>query len=112
MIKVYIASPYAIGDKEENVRRQIETAEHLMSYGFAPYLPLLCHYQDQLCPRPSEDWLKLDFEWIKSCQAVLRLSGESKGADKEVEFALKNKIPVFYYFQDLFNFFGAAQGYN
>ena len=30
------------------------------------------------------------------CDAVLRLPGESKGADNEVRVAKANKIPVFY----------------
>ena len=47
-------------------------------------------------PRPYEDWIKLDLEWIKACDYLLRLSGESKGADQEVEFALDNGLSVFY----------------
>ena len=87
MRKVYIASPYSIGDKDENVRAQIEVANELMDLGFVPFVPLLFHFQNKLMPRAEKDWLELDLEWLKSCDCVLRLDGESKGADAEVEQA-------------------------
>jgi hypothetical protein len=47
-------------------------------------------------PRPYEDWTKLDLEWVKVCDGLLRLEGESSGADAEIEFAKQLSIPVFY----------------
>ena len=41
MIKVYIASPYTIGDKLQNIERQMEAANTLINLGFAVYVPLL-----------------------------------------------------------------------
>jgi hypothetical protein len=41
------------------------------------------------------DWLDMDFAWVAVSDAVLRLPGESVGADKEVEHARKLGIPVF-----------------
>ena len=96
MIKVYIASPYSDGDKEKNVLRQIYVADKLISFGFAPYAPLLSHYQDVVCPQPYETWLSIDKEWIKYCDVVLRLLGKSPGADKEVEIAKSFGIKVVY----------------
>ena len=101
MIKVYIASPYTKGDPAVNVKIQIDMADELITKGFAPFVPLYSHFQHMHHPRPYEDWLKLDLEWIKSCDCVLRLSGESSGADKEVEFAEKNNILFFYSIEDL-----------
>jgi hypothetical protein len=101
MIKVYIASPYAVGDKEENVGVQIETADLLMSAGYSPFVPLLAHFQHIKYPRPWEDWLALDLDWIRCCDVVLRLDGESKGADLEVEYASDNFVPVVYSLQEL-----------
>ena len=103
--KVYIASPYTIGDKEENVKRQIVCASLLIHTGFVPYAPLLSAYIDKFIPIPYDYWLELDFEWIKVCDAVLRLDGESKGADLEVHFATKNKVPVFYHIIELQHYF-------
>jgi len=45
--------------------------------------------------RPYEFWLELDNQFIPCCEAVLRLPGESNGADKEVALAKKLGIPVF-----------------
>jgi hypothetical protein len=105
MIKVYIASPYTIGDKESNVRRQIETAALLMDMGYNPFVPLLAHYQDIICPRPYENWLKNDLDWIRCCDVVLRLDGESKGADIEVEWATDNFVTVVFSIKELIEFF-------
>lgn len=95
MIKVYIASPYAIGDTAINVKNQIDVAEILMNNNFVPFVPLLSHFQHMIHPRPSQDWLSIDFEWIPSCDCLLRLPGDSYGADEEVKLANKLGIPVF-----------------
>lgn len=96
MIKVYIASPYTLGNKLENVKRQMECGNILIECGYAPFIPLLTHFQHSEYPQDYETWLKLDFEWIKSCDCLLRLDGESPGADKEVEYAKSLGIPVYY----------------
>jgi len=101
MKKVYIASPYTLGDVAQNVRRQIDAADTLMKYGFAPHVPLLSHFWHFVHPHLHSEWLEQDIVWLKSCDYVLRLDGESTGADKEVEIALANDIPVFYLFGDL-----------
>ncbi len=103
MKKVYIASPYTIGDVASNVRVQMDVADKLITLGFAPFIPLLSHFQHMVHPRPYEDWARLDFEWIKSCDCLLRLPGESKGADNEVAFAERRGIPVFYELDELYN---------
>jgi len=40
-------------------------------------------------------------EWITVCDCVLRLEGESPGADAEVVLAKKKGIPVFYSIDEL-----------
>ena len=96
MIKVYIASPYSMGDNTENINRQIDMASALRDHGFTPYAPLMSHFEDMRHPRPWGDWIEHDLEWLKVCDCVLRLDGESKGADMEVEYAVKLGIPVFF----------------
>lgn len=96
MIKVYIASPYTLGNKEENVRKQIYYAHILMEKGYSPYAPLLSHYQDLIYPRSYDSWLAHDILWLRLCDVVLRLSGESRGADLEVKLAKELGIPVVY----------------
>jgi len=101
LIKVYVASPYTIGDTAVNVKRQIDMVDKLMDRGFAPFAPLYSHFQHMVHPRPWQDWVKVDLEWVASCDCVLRLDGESKGADMEVELALKLNIPVYYSLEEL-----------
>jgi hypothetical protein len=94
--KVYIASPYTVGDKLENVKRSLLVADQLIDLDYAPYVPLLSHFQNEIHPRTYEEWTSLDLEWVLTCDVVLRLDGESKGADGEVIYAKAFDIPVVY----------------
>jgi hypothetical protein len=94
--KIYIASPYTIGDVAVNVRRQLEAADTLIDLGFAPFVPLYSHFQHMHSPKDYDVWLRLDLEWLPACDALLRLPGESKGADHEEVVAKSLGIPVFY----------------
>jgi hypothetical protein len=93
---IYIASPYTIGDPLDNAKRQIEASDHLWKNGIGSFLPLLSHFQEGISPRPYEEWFLLDKEMIKRCDAALRLSGTSKGADLEIAYAKEIGIPVFH----------------
>lgn len=95
MIRVYVAGPYTKGDVAVNVRNAFAAADELASLGFAPYVPHATHFFHMLFPRPYEFWLKLDNEFLPCCHAVVRLRGESSGADKEIDLAKKLGIPVF-----------------
>lgn len=99
--KIYIASPYTKGDVAVNVKAQIDAFAELMDKGFAPFAPLYSHFQHMAHPRSYEKWLEQDFEWIPSCDCLLRLPGESSGADKEVELAKSLGKPVFYSIDEL-----------
>jgi len=101
MKKIFISSPYTIGDTGENVRAQIQAANELMDLGFTPFIPLLSHFQHIVFPRPYQDWIENDLEWLEVCDAVLRLPGESKGADLECERAKELGIPVYYSINNL-----------
>ena len=53
---------------------------------------------------PHEDvnyWYAKDIRWLLECNAILRLPGESKGADAEVEIARQRGMPVFYSVHDI-----------
>ena len=43
-----------------------------------------------------ERWMELDFEWLDCCQALIRLPGDSAGADREIDYAHSHGIPVFH----------------
>ena len=101
MKTVYIASPYTKGDVAVNVRKSFEVADQLANLGFLPFPPLFTHFWHFLIPHPYGFWTKNDLEWILHCDMVLRMPGESSGADKEVEFAKVNGIPVYMSIADL-----------
>jgi len=110
MITVYIASPYTKGDTVLNVRESLLAADKLVDLGYAPYCPLLSHFWHYLSPKPYEVWTKLDLEWVLRCDCLLRLPGESSGADAEVAAAKALGIPVFYCIEDLVKLRALAVG--
>jgi hypothetical protein len=99
--RVYVAGPYTKGDVAFNVRSAYEAANRLADLGFAPFVPHATHFWHMLFPRPYEFWLDLDNQFLPFCEAVLRLPGESSGADKEVTLARTLGIPVFVEFDEL-----------
>ena len=108
-IKVYIASPYSKGWMPTNIRRQFKASDELMNLGFWPYVPLLTHFMELYSHREEKHWLELDFVFLKTCDALLRLKPvdengveiPSIGADLEVQLAIDSGIPVFYSIEDL-----------
>ena len=99
---VFISSPYAIGDAQENVDRQREMAHILADYGYVPMPPLVIgHYLEQWRSRPEDEYIVWDLELLAKCDAVLRLEGDSVGADLETKYARHLGIPVAYSIEEL-----------
>jgi len=94
-MRVYVAGPYSGGDVALNVRRAILAGEALLARGHSSYIPHLTHFWQLLVPHAYEVWLEQDLVWLEQCEAVLRLSGESLGADREVAIARLRGIPVY-----------------
>jgi hypothetical protein len=103
--KIYIAGPYTKNDVAVNVRNAFKAANELADLGFAPFVPHSTHFWHMLFPRPYDFWLELDAEFLPCCDAVLRLPGDSSGADKEVQFATSRGIPVFNDISSIVKFF-------
>ena len=101
MVVVYISSPYTIGDQAVNVRNQMVATDELMNKGYCCITPLYTHFQHMFSPRGYEDWMKVDLELVKRADVVLRLPGESSGADREVEHAKSLDIPVVFSIEEL-----------
>jgi len=96
MKKVYVAGPLnSSGNVAANIRQAFHIATLLVDKGFAPFVPHTTHFWDMVYPRSETFWMMLDFEFLLLCDAVFRIPGESKGADAEVEFAMRNGIPVY-----------------
>lgn len=101
MKRIYIAGPYTNGDVAINVKTAIDAAEALTAKGWAPFVPHLTHFWHMLHPHEYQFWIRQDLEWLKVCDALVRLPGESAGADTEVLFAQSRHIPVYYGTQDV-----------
>lgn len=94
MIKVYLISPYTIGDKEMNITRSLLVAQQLIEKGYAPYWPLWMHY---LIEQPEyETCMNIGMAHLIGCDYVLRISGKSAGGDREEAEAEHLGIPVCY----------------
>lgn len=100
-MKVYIAAPYTKGDKGQNIKAVIACADRLCELGHIPFLPHLAHYWHIISPKPVSFWCKYDLAWLDYCDALLRLPGESVGADNEVKVARELFIPVYYSIEEL-----------
>ena len=98
--KVYVAAPYT-SDPLANTHEAIAAADRLLQLGYVPFVPHLSHFWDELHPHPYADWLAWCLEWVKVCDAVLRLPGESEGADTEIELAYGLDVPVYHSIESL-----------
>jgi hypothetical protein len=93
--RVFIAGPLSKGDRRLNVRHAIDAGLELMRAGYAPLIPHLTDFVDPDDSFGHSTWVEVSAAWVAVAEAVLRLPGESSGADTEVEVAKKLGIPVF-----------------
>lgn len=97
MIAIYLAGPMGAGPRLDSVRRGIEDAGRLRAAGFAVFAPHRSALDELVCgPSDYEAWMREDFEWIARCDVLVRMPGESPGADREVAHAQSLGLPVFY----------------
>jgi hypothetical protein len=99
---VYIAAPYTQPDPCENTHRAVAIAHRLwdlsrsIGTGWWPVVPHLSHFWHTMSPRPYQDWIDLDLVILDRCDAVVRLTGRSAGADSEVKRATELGIPIWH----------------
>lgn len=109
--RIYIAGPIAKGDLKHNIQQATDAFIALAKSGFAPFCPHWSCFSGPIVNlggapiayamvTPNDlthaDWLGIDLSWVSVSDCVLRLPGESVGADMEVRFARQNNIPVFF----------------
>lgn len=93
-VYVYVAGPLSAGNVGENVRKAIWACDYLLSLGYTPYCPHLTHFWALVTgDKLWDQWLDFDEKWLLKCDVLFRLSGESRGADREEMFAVQNNIP-------------------
>ena len=93
---IYVAGPITKGDTHINVRNGMLAGLELIKRGFVPFVPHLDYGMRFIDPDTMhyENMLAQDFAWIERCDALLRLPGDSSGADREVKHALEHGLIV------------------
>lgn len=128
--RIFISGPISKGDIFENIKQAEVAFEKLAKAGLAPFCPHWACYGKNVfektmiddgdgcmgeqrvrvliaSPKPMtmglthEQFIEIDLSWVSTCDAILRLPGESIGADMETAFAVENGIPVFTDIDDL-----------
>ena len=93
---VYVAGPYTNPDPVENTHKAVKAAELIQATGlvtaFVPHLNLFWH---AIVPHDNDYWYDYDLAFLARCDALLRIPGDSVGADNEIEFARHKMIDVF-----------------
>lgn len=95
-MRIYIAAPFSKGDQILNIRAAFDAAEELAIRGHMPFVPHVTGLWHLVHPKPYDWWLRYDNVWLLQCDALLRLPGESPGADEEVALAARRGIPVYH----------------
>jgi len=95
-MRVYIAGPLGGGDLRENVGRALIAMEAIIFCGHEPFCPHLSFFAELFMfgRVPYSAWMRIDLAWLSQADVVVRLSGESPGADVEVARAGELGIPV------------------
>ena len=99
-VRVYIAGPMTNGTgaffNMAKIHEAIEAHFTLIKLGFVPLCPQLTVFGEFMQPNdvPYGQWLELDRCYIDDTDVVLRIEGESKGADSECDYARSIGKPV------------------
>lgn len=95
---VYIAGPITKPDPIANTNTAVLLSDELYTSGVCvpliPHMNLVWHL---IKPHPNAYWYEYDLHLLRRCDGLLRLPGESVGADLEITAAKLADIPVFYW---------------
>lgn len=125
-LMVYIAGPISKGDLCENINQASRAFKTLAKAGLAPLCPQWSCFSGKAEVSATggsvyalattdgngmshKEWLDVDLEFVARSDAVLRLPGESTGADTEVTFARNRLIPVFHSIDDVLKWAGTME---
>lgn len=92
--RVYLSGPITKGNGTRNFATAAEAQRLLMMEGAAVLNPMLSMMHPDAKNIPWETWIASDLPWVEVADMVIRLPGESKGADAECQHADKHGIPV------------------
>ena len=92
---VYVAGPIT-GDPFGCVRQSAEAFGTLRALGCVPFCPQWSVIAEMVQHYSYEEWMAYDFDVIARADALVRLPGDSPGADREVVHADDLGIPIFW----------------
>lgn len=95
-VSVYVAGPVTVPDPITNTRVALDYCEEIRNYGFNVFSPHLGLTWELLRPHDYEWRMQYGFDWLRKCDCVFRITGYSKGSDREEELAKHLGKPVFY----------------
>lgn len=101
MTAVYIAGPLGQSMANRNVHKAMKAGNDVLNAKMHFYIPHLMWHFNNKFPKSYEQWMAEDFFWLDKCDCLLRIPGESPGADREVEYALQHGKPVFHCVEDI-----------
>lgn len=91
---VYIAGPFT-SNPMHGTRAASLAGDVLYDAGHDASVPHLSILDDLITPHDSDYWYERTLRMVEHCGLLLRLPGESIGADREVARAKELGIPVF-----------------
>ena len=100
---VYVAHPITIGGPDKNMRKMIDACQEVWKLGHYAYGAFGNLIWEVVYPKNEKEYLDHDIAWLKKCDIVWRIPGESKGADYEVKIAKELGIKVVYNLTQLKN---------
>ena len=99
---VYLACPMRIGHWTNNVRTAAQISRDLMRKGYSVINPMGSWLLDVAEPMDIDEWLDNDYGLIAVSDCLLRIPGVSEGSDLEMDYAVRENIPVFTAIRDLY----------
>lgn len=98
---IYISGPITRGDKIHNHHQAILAHRELIKLGFSVINPMVSMTYEWNSEIPHEAWLENDLPHVAAAEAVLRLPGESLGAEMECLYAEECGVPIYTSVEDL-----------
>lgn len=102
MNRIYVAGPITKGDRTVNLRNAVDTAEALVVRGYYPFIPHLFDVWHLVHPTHDyEFWMTQTAEWLRCCNSLFRVPGESIGSDREIIMARDLGLPIYYHLNEV-----------
>lgn len=99
--RIYIMGPYSNGDQVLNVRDALRTANDVIHANGVPFIPHLFHFWHLHSPQPKSFWMRIDFQMMHACHAIVstcELGKATEGMIEEINYNNEHlQLPVFTY---------------